>query len=167
MNIFCVIVAIPLTFLVAPAQSAQTGDSVAYAFKGHLIQAVTPCKINEDQVINVPFGNVSVSKVVLGDYEKDINYQLDCGSVTASNTVSLKLTATESPAWDQKAIQSSVTDLGVEILDNGNAIELNKAISIDDPSHPPTLTARLVTSEGAKLSAQAFTAGGTLVAEYQ
>lgn len=170
MKNFCRIAVIFLIFTLEPALSAQTGDSVTYTFTGHLIQTVTPCTVNENEVINVPFGNVSVRKVTLGGYEQDINYRLDCGSsVDTFNKVSIKVTATTgSPDWDNKALQSpEVPELGVEILKDGVAMELNKTISIDDPSHPPTLKAKLVTKEGAELSAQTFTAGGTLVAEYR
>lgn len=154
-----------LIILVSPARSAQNGDNVAYAFKGHLIQSSAPCTVNNNQLINVSFGNVSVSKVSSGQYLKTIDYTLDCGSATSRNTVSMELKAT-STDWDEMVMASSVSGLGVRILNNSKPIKLNSAINID-LNHPPLLQAQLVTSSQAKLTEQVFTAGGTLIAEYQ
>lgn len=154
-----------LTLFIGPVKATRTGDHLDYLFKGHLVQQNLPCSVNDGKVITISFGNVSISKVADGQYLQAINYTLDCGSATSSNTVSMTMKAT-STDWDVQAMASSVAGLGIRILNSGDPIDLNSAINID-PGAPPTLQAQLVTAASAQLKEQEFTAGGTLMAEYQ
>jgi type 1 fimbria pilin len=165
MSRLCFLTVMLMTSYVSSVPAVQTGDSTTYAFKGHLIQANVPCTVNNGQVINVPFGNVSISKVGNGEYLQTISYTLDCGSATNSNTVSLMLQATPTD-WDPQAMVASVQGLGVRILDGGTPVDLNKDIDIE-LDNPPELQAQLITKADVQLTEQAFTAGGTLIAEYQ
>jgi type 1 fimbria pilin len=153
-----------MAFSATCAQATTTGDSVEYAFKGHLVTSDTSCKVNDDQAISIPFGNVSIRKVASGQYMQNINYTLDCGTGTKwSVTMTLKATPTD---WDTQAMASSVSGLGVRILNAGTPVDLNTAIAID-LNNPPVLQAQLVSEQGVQLTEQPFTAGGTLIASYQ
>lgn len=142
----------------------QTGDSVRYDFTGTL-RAMTQCKVNDDQVINVPFGNVSVNKVDSGIYFRTINYSLDCGSVGASNTVLMTLRATP-VATSDSTIATSAAGLWAQFYKEGAPVPLNKEFKIDDPTSPPKLEVKLVKDPDTDFKEGAFTATATLMVEY-
>lgn len=147
----------------ASAAAVQTGDSVNFNFTGHLVQQAF-CTINNDQVINVPFGSVGVNKVDSGEYVQDINYQLNCKGLAADSTVNIMIRATPT-SWDSHAAVTDVTGLGVRFLKESQAIELNEAIAVD-PDSAPHLQAQLVKDSQTSLTGQRFTATGTLLASY-
>lgn len=147
----------------ASAAAVQTGDSVNFNFTGHLVQQ-SFCTINNDQVINVPFGSVGVNKVDSGEYVQDINYQLNCKGLAADSTVNIMIRATPT-SWDSHAAVTDVTGLGVRFLKESQAIELNEAIAVD-PDSTPHLQAQLVKDPQTSLTGQQFTATGTLLASY-
>lgn len=64
------------------------------------------------------------------------------------------------------AVQTSVTDLGIEMQQNGSPFELDKPLSID-PASPPMLKAVPVKASGAVLGDGAFSAYATLQVDYQ
>ncbi|HFT3223645.1 TPA: fimbrial protein [Klebsiella pneumoniae] len=153
-----------LAFICTAALAKQTGDAMSYSFSGRLI-GVTQCKINNDKPVEVHFGKVGIAKIDKGTYVQDINYTLDCGSATSDNTVTLSIKAT--PAlWDPKAIASSAEGLGVYILKDGEPIELNTDIKIDDPNMPTKLRAKVLKDPKVNLTEQDFTVVGTIVVEY-
>lgn len=146
------------------AQAEQTGDSVSYAFSGRLM-AATPCTISNDQVIDVPFGNVGINKLSSGtQYVRAINYQLDCGEMADTNTLKMILKA-EPESWDAMAMMTSVDGLGVRILSDGAPMALNTSVTIN-PASPPQLQALLVIAPATELTEQPFSATGTLIVEY-
>lgn len=101
-----------------PASANQVGDRVTYAFTGKLI-AASACTVNNNKIIDVPFGNVGINKLTNGtDYTQNISWTLECGSLTDSNTLQMIIKATPE-SWDQKAMSSSVTGLGIRILKDG------------------------------------------------
>ncbi|MEN4978169.1 fimbrial protein [Erwinia billingiae] len=165
MNRAGILIVMLLTFFVASLAAAQTGDSTAYAFKGHLKQGKLPCTLNGGDVIEVPFGNVDIRKVGSGEYLENINYTLDCGSANSSNEVSFFLYATPT-TWDAHAMAASAQGLGVLILNKGTPIDLNIDIPVE-LDNLPELQAQLVTDGKTDMTAQAFTAEGTLVGAYQ
>lgn len=149
--------------LITGAEAEQKGDSVNFHFTGRLVQQ-SFCTINNDGIIDVPFGNVGVNRVSSGEYVQDLDYTLVCQGATANTSVNMMILA--APAvWNIQATQTSVTGLGVRFLSENEAIDLNTALTID-PTHPPHLQAQLVSDPQANLTAQAFTATGTLLASY-
>lgn len=153
-----------LAFICTPALAKQTGDAMSYSFSGRLI-GVTQCKVNNDKPVEVHFGKVGIAKIDKGTYVQDIGYTLDCGSATSDNTVTLSIKAT--PAlWDPKAIASSAEGLGAYILKDGEPIELNTDIKVDDPNVQPKLQAKLLKDPQAILTEQDFSVTGTMVVEY-
>lgn len=154
-----------LTMMLAQACHAeQVGDKKSFTFSGIMIESI-PCAINDDQPMEVTFGNVGISKIDTGRYVQDLYYSLNCGGATSKDKVSMFIKA-NSATWDTKAIASSVTGLGAQVLKDGYPLELNTYITIPDPANPPALQIRLVKAPSATLSEQPFTATGTLIVEY-
>lgn len=144
--------------------AAQTGDSKLILFSIWMVQT-TPCAINGDQPITASFGNVGISKIDTGMYIQDLHYSLNCGGAASKDKVSMFIKANPT-SWDAKAIATSVTGLGVQVLKDGNPLELNTYISIPDPASPPALQVLLVKEAETTLSEQPFMATGTLIVEY-
>ncbi|MGQ3664462.1 fimbrial protein [Citrobacter braakii] len=158
------VVATMTTF--TPVRAAQTGDHVAYAFTGKLIaDPGTPCTVNNNKVIDVPFGNVGVNKLNNGtDYAQDIHWTLECAGAVSSSIVQMVITATPE-SWDPKAMSSNVTGLGVRILKDGTPLDLNTKLPVT-PGTTPLLQAKLVREPATELTEQPFSATGTITVVY-
>lgn len=149
---------------VQACRAAQVGDSKDAYFRGVMVET-TPCAINDEKPITVMFGNVGISKIDTGRYVQDLHYSLNCGGATSKDKVLLFIKATPT-TWDTKAIVTSVSGLGAQVLKEGASLELNSYVSILDPSNPPTLQILLVKDPHVTLTDQPFSATGTLIIEY-
>ncbi|MDY0926507.1 fimbrial protein [Pantoea trifolii] len=133
--------------------------------KGTIIEP-PPCKINDDQPIDISFGeDLGVSKINGDNYRQTIDYVIKC----ATNDSSFKLMLTVSGnvmSKDNTAIQSSKSGLGIRILQNNQRVPIGSAWVINMAS-PPVLEAVPVADPAIKLSEGSFLATASLVAEYQ
>lgn len=133
--------------------------------KGTIIEP-PPCKINDDQPIDVNFGeDLGVSKINGDNYRQTIDYVIKC----ATNDSAYKLTLTVSGdvmSKDNTAIQSSKSGLGIRILQNNQRVRIGSTWVID-MAYPPVLEAVPVADPAIKLSEGSFLATASLVAEYQ
>lgn len=164
MTVFIRCIICLLIFFCTTLQAEQTGDSQSFNFSGRL-KAATRCSVNNDNPVEVHFGNVGITKIDRGVYVQDIPYSLDCGGTSGVSSVMLTILATPE-SWDERAMRSSVDGLGAYILKGGQPVALNTLIKIDDPVHPPQLQAKLIKAADAELTAQSFTVTGTMVVEY-
>jgi len=146
------------------ANAEQKGDSISFKFTGRLHE-LSYCSVNNDQPINVPFGNVGINKVTSGLYVQNINYTLSCEGVPAGATVEMMIQSSATAAWDVQAITTGVDGLGIKILNDGSPIDINKSISVS-PENPPKLQALLVKDPDLTLTAQSFNSTATLLASY-
>lgn len=78
-----------LLTLSQPVRAAQTGDSVQVTFTGVLKRK--PCHINNDQAINIHFGNVGIHKVDGTRYMQPVNYTLQCDEQDPGLTLNLSV----------------------------------------------------------------------------
>jgi len=155
-----------LALLLAPgAVAQQVGDKMQVAFKGHLMPAITACQVNKDQTITAEFNNVGINKVASGQYILPLKYSLEkCDG--AANTIKMMLKATAN-GLDAATMSTSVAGLGVKVLKDGQPLALNQYFTIADGQKPPQLQVQLVKDPAITLKESAFTATGTLLAEYQ
>ncbi|KAB8312815.1 fimbrial protein [Erwinia endophytica] len=149
-------------FLSFCSYADQTGDSVKVTMHGILKRR--PCHISNDQVIEISFGNVGVNKIDGERYKQPISYQLECEDPDATAALIMTLKGTQT-SFNTSAITTSVSGLGIELLQNGSPATLNQGFTIDYNS-PPTLEAVPVSS-GATLQEGTFSATATLLAEYE
>ena len=124
------------------------------------------CTINSGGQIDVDFGpRVGVKKVNGVNYLQVMNYQITCDSSTTAQDMTLEIIGI--PAnYDAAAVTSNVTDLAIQIKQNGEPFELNKPIPIKLAS-PPILSAVPVKRVGATLIEGPFEATATLRVVYQ
>lgn len=165
----CFLKLVCIILLISPfttqAISEQKGDSVDISFTG-LLQAMTPCSISNDKTIEIGFGNVGINKIESGQYIREIDYELDCGSVGAANTVLMTLKATPVPS-NGSIVDSGRKGLWIQFYKNGSPLILNEEFKVDDVSvPPPKLTVNLIANPGEDLEEGAFSVTATLIAEY-
>lgn len=79
--------------------------------------------------------------------------------------MSLTWTGSQTP-YDDSAIETDVSGLGIELQQNGQPFKLGTPLKID-PSTPPTLQAVPVKANDAALSEGTFSAYATLQVDYQ
>ncbi|MHC8339464.1 fimbrial protein [Pseudomonas sp. HLT2-19-2] len=132
---------------------------------GELVEPPS-CTINEGQVIDVAFGqNIAIRKLDGVNYRQTINYKIHCDVSQLEWSLSLKISG-DATTFNPAALQTSVAGLGIEMLQDGKPLALNKALAID-PNHPPALQAVPVKDPAVELAATAFEVTATLTAEYQ
>ncbi len=146
------------------ALASQTGDTMSIDFTGRLINR-KPCTINNGEVINITFGNVSINKVATGHITQPLNYNLDCPGATSSNTIQMTIKATP-VLGDSAAMESSSTGLWLKFMNNGEPQNLNVPFSIEDVNALPKLDIELEKNPASELHADAFTGTATLMAEF-
>lgn len=146
------------------AISQQTGDSVDFTFTG-LLQAMTPCSIDNDQTIEIAFGNVGINKVENENYTRNINYEIDCGSVGGANKILMTLKATPVPS-DGSIVDSGRKGLWLQFYKDGAPLKLNEEFKIENILSPPKLSVALIKDPGEDLEEGFFSVTATLIAEF-
>ncbi|WP_368877611.1 fimbrial protein [Providencia vermicola] len=167
MKRFAVICFIVFDMLMLAGQSAQAN----WVFDGTLI--IPPvCQLNQNKPIQVSFGKVGVRKVDGDRFKQEIPYQLDClGDLNQPWDVTLTFSGTQAGNGFDKATLRTVSALnngtfGLQIQKDGQALELNKAFSIN-PAAPPKLSAVPIKLAGTELIGDDFTATGALTIDFQ
>lgn len=148
----------------AQAISQQVGDSADISFTGQL-QGMTPCLISNDNIIEIPFGNISINKIESGIYSKEIEYELDCGGAGAANTIIMTLKS-DSVTSDESAVESGLKGLWVKFYKDGRPLALNREFKVDDVLTPPKLMVSLIVNPEEVLGEGSFSISTTLIAEY-
>lgn len=163
MRLFAVFTGLLLSGLIAG--KVQAAENMK--FYGTLIEP-PPCTINDGGEVDVDFGSrVGVTKVNGNNYLQPVNYQITCGSGENTWQMTMTLTVIGTPTtYDAAALQTNTTDLGIRLLRDGKAFELNKPVAITLNS-PPRLEAVPVKRPGSTLSEGLFEATATLLAVYQ
>lgn len=146
--------------------AAQTGDQVSYDFKGTFVLS-TPCTVNDDEVINVNFGNVGVTHVDGIAFSQPIPYTVNCHGAVDNSPLKLTISGT-AENFDEAAVTTSAEGLGIQIQANGIPLKLNQPLSTTlGAISSLKLTAVPVKDPLKELTEQPFTATATLTADYQ
>ena len=154
-----------LLLLVSATLSAPGMAADNLKFSGTLIEP-PPCTINNDDQVDVDFGSrVGVKKVDGVNYLQVMKYRIKCDPSVSTRDMTLEIIGTPAD-YDAAAVSSNVTDLAIQIKQNGVPFELNKPIPISLTT-PPILSAVPVKRIGATLVEGPFEATATLRAVYQ
>lgn len=149
---------------------ARLGDdfsgSVNVTIKG-IIVAPPPCTINNNQTIDVDFGDaVDINKVDGKNYRQDVSYTLEC-SGASSNSMTLSIVGTAIEGFDDgAALDAGHGGLGIELEHEGNKVVIGKAINFTWPDYP-MLKAVPVKKPGTTLDSGAFSVGATMIVSWQ
>ena len=153
-----------LALLVLCTAGINASASANLAFTGTLVEPPL-CTINNGNTLTIDFKDVGVNKVDGINYRLPMNYTITCAGSTLPWDMVLTVKGTAS-SFESAAVQSSVTDLGIKLLQNGQPFQLNTPIVIN-PATPPALEAVPVKRPGSTLKSGGFSAAATLMAEYQ
>lgn len=153
--------AIFLLLLVAYSHTARADSDIE--FHGSL--TVVECSINSNNKETVEFGNVGVHRIDGKRYEQPVPFTLSCKNYAGGDipalTLMLEATAT---SFNDAAVKTDATGLGIELRIDGVAQPLNKAVSLDYKS-VPVITAVPVADPQTTLSAKPFSATVKLTVE--
>ncbi|MDC6117558.1 fimbrial protein [Serratia rubidaea] len=155
-----------LAGLLALTGGAWAEGDVDMMFHGTLVEP-PPCTINNDDQIEVDFGNrVGINKVDGVNYRTALNYQITCQDRGAHNwALTLSLTGAQA-GFDNEALKTNMDNLGIRIYRDDVPFTPNQTLEID-VNNPPRLEAVPVKQSGATLTEGAFEAWATLRADYQ
>ncbi len=140
----------------SPAGATAVNTAVT-KFHGSLI--VVECSINAGQRQAVDFGDaVGIHRIDGKRYEQTVPFNLDCQNYAGGQMPAMTLTAEgNATSFNEAALATNVSGLGIELRSNGTPLPLNKAVTLDY-SNLPSLTAVPVVQPSTELSAQPFTA---------
>lgn len=162
---FCVYTLISFLLISLPVKAAD--DSRADINMHGVLVAPPPCEVNNDQKIDVDFGDLSVKKIDGVNYRRTLSYKITCGTSSTSWNMFLVMSGTPAGFDTENAtLSSSVDGLGVKVWLGGQPFTLNTQIAIN-PLSPPSLEAAPVKELSTVLSESAFQSTGTLIAVYQ
>lgn len=127
----------------------------------------SPCEINNNQTIDVDFGdNVITTDVAKGTVEKDVNYELDCTNADQSKTLVMRISGAGA-TFDDKSLKTSIPELGIKMKADGADYPVNTDLVLATSASKPALKAQLVQQPGSHLPTGGFTAGATMMVDYQ
>ncbi|WP_454877357.1 fimbrial protein [Serratia inhibens] len=151
--------------LLAVAAFCTDSDAVTTINISGTVIAPLSCVINGNQIIEVNFGNDLVTTRVDGSrYMKTLDYTLTCKNNT-SNAIKMKFQG-NATAFNNSALQTEQADLGVELRANGQPMPINNWLNFTYPNKP-LLQAVPVKRDGGVLKVGDFSAGATLMVDYQ
>ncbi|HGE8335552.1 TPA: fimbrial protein [Serratia marcescens] len=150
--------------LLLSAYSAWAADNeVGISFRGTLNEPLA-CTLNNDRQISVDFGDDMMTTKVNGlNYTRAIDYTLECRN-NSKNTMRLKIMGVVA-GFNNTAIQSSNVDLAIALRANGVAYTIGSWLNFTYPNKPVLQAVPI--KEGNSLSAGFFSAGATMMVDYQ
>lgn len=156
---WCLLKSLCLTLFIVSLTPVHADSDVK--FHGTLV--VVTCQVNQDKLVNVSFGDVGVKKIDGVNYTMPIPFAVTCSNLYGQENSGLTLSVSGTAVdFNENAIATGVTGLGIQIMKNGVPLKLNTETEISyDPQ--PTLTAVPVKADGVELSAGDFHATTTLV----
>lgn len=158
---------LPTVFITALGCLAQPvcAQDVNMTFHGTLVSP--PCKISNGQTIEVAFGDdLAVEKIDGLNYKMPVGYSITCDAGYTPNNLAVVVDTTNPASFDNSAIQTTKSNLGVRILVDGQPVTFAHQVAVADVTSPPRIEAVPVQSQDVMLTAGAFEASMTLRVDY-
>ncbi|MDT3610127.1 fimbrial protein [Cronobacter sakazakii] len=135
------------------------------SFHGTLV--APPCTINDGEIIEVAFGNdLGINRIDGNNYKQPVNYTVNCKAGYTANNLAVIVNTTSPAAFDEAAVMTDKTGLGIHILVNGQPVKFAQRIAMINPFSPPKIEAVPVQDQSVTLTEGAFEATMTLLADY-
>lgn len=153
-----------LCFLALAFEQCQADDNMH--FHGTLV--APPCTINNDQTIEVSFGEaVGIDKVDSGAYSQEVDYHITCDGSNGYEPYHLSLVITgDKTTFNESAITTSQPALGIEITVDGVKVNFGQPVNVVSTTKLPEIMAMLVKDPAIDLVEGTFTAAMTLQTDY-
>lgn len=147
--------------------SAAQADQNTAVITVNVTVTASPCEINNNQNINVDFGDsVITTDVMAGTVEKPVNYTLDCSNADTARTLKMHILGSGAE-FNGDLLQTSIPELAIKLKADGADYPLNSDLALASASTKPDLVAMLVGKPGSRLPTGGFTAGATMTVDYQ
>lgn len=127
------------------------------------VVAPPACVINDNNPIEVEFGDVITTRVDGNNYRVPVTYSLNCNG-PASNAMKLQVQG-NSAAFDNTVLGTSVGGLGIELRQDATKLHVNTWLNFTYPQKP-ALWAVPVKDSRVTLAASEFTASATMKVDY-
>ncbi|WP_249921537.1 fimbrial protein [Serratia plymuthica] len=143
-----------------------SGSALATDIKVSVTVIAPPhCTVNGGKAILVDFGTDLVTTRVNGNnYVKTVDYTLDCRG-NSRNAMKMRVVGTATD-FNRNALQTQQSNLGIELRANGQPLAINGWLNFTYPN-APTLQAVPVKRNNSVLNTGSFSAGATLMVDYQ
>ncbi|KYQ98558.1 pilus assembly protein FimV [Serratia plymuthica] len=129
------------------------------------------CVVNEGQLINVEFGEISGSNLNGASYPQSIPVRFQCeGGSFEDGTLNIKLAVSGTPApFTNNAFKTDKTDLGIEIKHNGQLVVPNEFYPVPNIGNGGSwnLVAAPLANGGKDIAEGEFNASATIVAAFE
>lgn len=156
--------AFTLVAMLISAPLMTLASNMAYVTVSVTVVQPPPCTINDDQPIEVDFGDVMTTRVDGINYRMPVNYALSCSNAS-SNAMKLQVNGSGA-SFDSTLLRTNKTGLGIELRQGNNKLPVNRWLSFTYPQKPE-LWAIPVKQSGTTLTGGEFTAGATMKVAYQ
>ncbi|AHG21885.2 hypothetical protein Z042_21425 [Chania multitudinisentens RB-25] len=124
-----------------------------------------PCTINNNQTIQVDFGDeVMTSRIDGVNYKQAITYSLSC-DIQKSNNLQMRIQG-NGASFNLGVLRTNKTELGIALYRGTQPLNINTWFNYTYPSQP-VLYAVPVKRSGTNLTGGEFTASATLLIDYQ
>ncbi|CAI1172611.1 long polar fimbrial protein LpfD [Serratia quinivorans] len=129
------------------------------------------CVVNEGQLINVEFGEISGSNLDGKSYPQSIPVRFQCeGGSFEDGTLNIKLAVSGTPApFTNNAFKTDKTDLGIEIKHNGQLVIPNEFYPVPNIGNGGSwnLVAAPLANGSKEIAEGEFNASATIVAAFE
>ena len=130
----------------------------------NLILTSRACTLNDNKAIEVKFGEILATKINGVNYRMPIDYSLSCpAGMPVGMRMQLRGGVT---SFDNSALQTSVTGLGIKMQNMTSEFPLNSWINFNYPDMPK-LFAVPIRKANTVLTGGIFSASATLMVDYQ
>lgn len=153
-------------FLLCVGYSVVHAAQEDISFTGTLVEPPV-CTISNGNTIEVQFIDVIIDNIDGNNYLKDVPYDIVCDPDVTNDAWVMTLTWTGTQtSYNDAALQTDITGLGIELRQSGQAFKLNTPLNVT-PGNPPKLKAVPVKASDATLADGNFSAYATLQVDYQ
>ncbi|MBU4630957.1 fimbrial protein (plasmid) [Pseudomonas sp. BF61] len=152
--------------LVALGATAQPVMATSYStIDVTVILTAEPCKVNNNNIIEVNFGNDVQTTLVDGNYKKmQVPYTVQCPA-GAPSAMNIRIDG-KAAAFNRDVLMTNISNFGIAILNDGNLLPINSPKDFTYPNLP-RLYAVPVKRTGATLRGGVFSAGAVMRVEYR
>ncbi|OOV89410.1 exotoxin [Pseudomonas sp. MF4836] len=160
-QVLCAVCLALLSMVMVPSALAATSSTITVK----VTVTAAPCEINDNNLIEVDFGNDVLTTRVGGDYKKRrVQYSVSC-PLGAPSSMRMRIEG-NGAVFDGKVLLTQITDFGIEIRANGKQLPIDSWVDFTYPDWP-SLEAVPVKRPGATLATGVFSAAATMKVEYR
>lgn len=146
------------------AETLKVGDQGTKVAISATIIAPPPCKVNDNNKIEIDFEKVGVNRIDGINYKKKIDYQVSCEDPGEMRQLAMKVSGAAA-SFDAKLLKTTSTGLAIKFENESGQISLNTPVNFIY-GQTPELYAVLVKDSTVKLTSGDFTSSATLKIDY-